>query len=131
DGLLFSGGWDIDLRAYPNPPDLDSQPPGERMARRRMRIEPERDRYEIPLAQAALEVDLPIFGICRGCQLLYVAVGGLLILDIPSEVETSVRHPSFPEPERLSSRHALTLLPGTRLAGILPPDRYQVTNSRH
>jgi putative glutamine amidotransferase len=131
DGLLLTGGWDIDLRAYPNPPELDGEPPGQRMARRHMRVEPERDRYELPLARAALDADLPLLGICRGCQLLYVALGGRLILDIASEVQSPIRHPSFPEPERLSSSHPLSIVPGTRLAAILPPDRYEVANSRH
>jgi len=131
DGLLFSGGWDIDLRNYPRPPSLDGQSPGERMAGRAMRIEPVRDQYEIPLLQAAVEADVPVLGICRGCQVLHVALGGRLILDIPSEIGGPVRHPSFPEPERLSSSHTLAILPDTRLAAILSPDRYQETNSRH
>jgi len=131
DGLLFTGGWDIDLRAYPNPMELKAELPGERMARGQMRVEPDRDRYELPLAQAALESGIPVLGICRGCQLLYVALGGHLILDIASELQTSIRHPSLPEPERLSSRHALRIVPGTRLAAILPPEAYPVTNSRH
>src|SRR5207247_6090956 len=105
--------------------------PGERMARRRMRIEPDRDRYELPLLRAAVEADLPVLGICRGCQVLHVALGGRLILDIASEVESRVRHPAFPEPERLSSQHALAILPGSRLAAILTPGRHTVTNSRH
>src|SRR5207247_11147717 len=40
DRLLFSGGWDIDLRSYPRPPELEGDTLGERMARRAMRIEP-------------------------------------------------------------------------------------------
>jgi putative glutamine amidotransferase len=131
DGFLFSGGWDIDLRRYPRPPALDGDSPAERMARRHMRIEPERDRYEIPLLQAAVEADRPVLGVCRGCQVLHVALGGRLILNIPSEVDGPVRHTSFPEPERLSSAHPLAITPGTRLAAILPPDEHVWTNSRH
>ncbi len=131
DGVLFSGGWDIDLRNYPRPPALEGEAPGEKMARRAMRIEPDRDRYEIPLLQAAVEADLPVLGICRGCQLLHVALGGRLILDIETEVGSKIRHPSFPEPERPSAHHALAILPGTRLAQVLSPAEHQVTNSRH
>jgi putative glutamine amidotransferase len=131
DGVLFSGGWDIDLRNYPRPPALNGDTPGERMARRKMRIEPERDRYELPLLWAAVEADLPVLGICRGCQVLHVALGGRLILDIASEVESRVRHPALPEPERRSSQHGLTILPGSHLAAILPPDRHTAANSRH
>lgn len=131
DGVLFTGGWDIDLRSYPRAPELDGESAGERMARARMHVEMERDRYEMPLARAALETDRPILGICRGCQLLHVAAGGLLILDLPSEVETPIRHPSYPAPERLSAQHALAILPGTRLASILAPEQHTTTNSRH
>jgi putative glutamine amidotransferase len=131
DGVMFTGGWDVDLRNYPRPPALNGETAGERMARGRMRTEPERDRYEIPLLQAAVEADLPVLGICRGCQVVHVALGGRLILDVPSEVETTVRHPPYPDPERLSSSHPLAILPGARLAAILPPAQFTHTNSRH
>jgi putative glutamine amidotransferase len=131
DGFLFPGGWDIDLRHYPRPPVLDGETPGQRMARRAMRTEPARDRLELPLLKAAVDADRPVLGICRGCQVLHVALGGRLILDLPTEVGGPIRHPSFPEPERLSSHHALSIAPGTRLAAILSPDRHDATNSRH
>jgi putative glutamine amidotransferase len=131
DGLLFTGGWDIDLRLYPRPPDLNGATPGEWMARRRMRTEPVRDLLELPLLQAAVEADLPVMGICRGCQVLHVALGGRLVLDIAGEMGSPVRHPAFPEPERLSSSHELSILEGTRLAALLPPEAHRTTNSRH
>jgi putative glutamine amidotransferase len=131
DGLLFSGGWDIDLRLYPRPPELNGGTPGEWMALRRMRIEPGRDQFELPLLQAAVDADMPVLGICRGCQVLHVALGGRLVLDIASETGSPVRHPAYPEPERLSSSHPLTILEGTKLAALLPPDAHRVTNSRH
>ncbi len=131
DGLLFTGGWDVDLRHYPRPPALAGEAAGERMARRNMRIEPGRDRYEISLLQTAVEADRPVLGICRGCQVLHIALGGLLILDIPGEVETPIRHLAHPEPGRLSSGHSLAILPDSLLATILAPDRFNHTNSRH
>lgn len=131
DGLLFSGGWDIDLRLYPRPPELNGATPGEWMARRWMRTEPVRDRFELPLLQAAVEADLPVLGICRGCQVLHVGLGGRLVLDIATETGSAVRHPAFPQPERLSSSHPLAIVEGTRLASLLPPTAHRVTNSRH
>jgi putative glutamine amidotransferase len=131
DGVLFSGGWDIDLRLYPRAPVLNGASPGEWMARRHMRIEPARDLFELPLLQAAVEADRPVLGICRGCQVLHVALGGRLVLDIASETGSPVRHPAFPEPERLSSSHPLSIVEGSRLAALLSPDAHRVTNSRH
>lgn len=131
DGFLFTGGWDIDLRNYPKPPSLGREGLGARMARGRMRIDFERDRYEIPLAQAAIEADLPVLGICRGCQLITVALGGRLILDVATEVESELRHVAYPPPTGASSGHPLMILPGTHLAAVLPPQQFRHTNSRH
>ena len=131
DGLVFTGGWDIDLRLYLRPPELQGETLGERMARGRMRVSWDRDAYEMPLALAAIEADRPVLGVCRGCQLLHVALGGRLILDIPSEVGSETQHPALPPPERASATHALEILPGTLLASILPPERHRHANSRH
>jgi putative glutamine amidotransferase len=131
DGIVFTGGWDIDLRLYPRPPKLRGETLGERMARGRMRVAWDRDAYEMPLALAATEWDRPVLGICRGCQLLWVALGGRLILDIPSEVENAKQHPALPPPDRASASHELEIRPGTVLASILPPTEHRRTNSRH
>src|SRR5881409_1722797 len=75
DGLLLSGGSDISpefLRQdVPDPSVLDK------------RIEPERDRWEFDAVKEALSRGLPILAICKGLQVLNVALGGTLKLDIP------------------------------------------------
>jgi putative glutamine amidotransferase len=129
--IVFSGGNDIDLDQYPNPPEYPGESFESVMSRHRMRPEPERDAYEIPLLQTALQLDLPILGICRGCQVLNVALGGRLILDIPQEVDTQLRHTSHPAPDGDSSHHSLEVLPNTQLAGILRPEQFRACNSRH
>jgi putative glutamine amidotransferase len=131
DGLLLTGGLDIDLRLYPNPPDLAGESPEAVMAAREMMLDEERDRYELPLIRAAVERDLPVFGICRGVQALAVALGGRLILDIPSQVPGSIRHTADREPPRRSAHHHLVIHPGSRLASILPPETHGTANSRH
>jgi putative glutamine amidotransferase len=131
DGLLLTGGYDIDLRFYPNPPDLGSRSPEEVMETCRMELDEDRDRYELPLIQAAVERDMPVFGICRGVQSLTVALGGRLILDIPSQVPGSIRHHADREPPRRSAHHDLEVRPDTRLAAILPPQASRASNSRH
>jgi len=72
DGLILAGGADIDPSSYgaePGPHTVDTVP--------------ERDRFEIALARAAIERDLPLLGICRGMQLINVACGGTLIQHLP------------------------------------------------
>lgn len=73
DGLLLSGGADIDAYYFneENIPDLTD-------------ISPQRDLYEFALLRAAIDCGVPILGICRGCQLLNVALGGSLYQDLPS-----------------------------------------------
>jgi putative glutamine amidotransferase len=72
DGLVLAGGADIDPAAY-------GAPPHETTAH----TVPERDAFEIALARRALERDLPILGICRGMQLMNVALGGTLLQHLP------------------------------------------------
>ncbi len=130
DGLMLPGGNDVDLAMYPNPPDLNGEDPAEVMRRFRMRPEPDRDAYELPLIREALQRDLPLLGICRGCQVLNVALGGRLILDIPLEVETRVLHRGTEEHEHAPC-HDLLIRDGTLLHGIRPAERYRECNSRH
>jgi putative glutamine amidotransferase len=72
DGLMLTGGADIDPSSYGaarHPETVDTVP--------------ERDEFEIALARAAIERDLPVLGICRGMQLINVACGGTLLQHLP------------------------------------------------
>lgn len=131
DGLLLSGGNDIHLAYFPNPPAYPREEWEAVMVRHRMLPEPERDGYELPLLQEALQRDLPLLGICRGCQVLNVGLGGRLILDIPLETGTPLSHATPPGSTGRSTCHALRVLPGTLLAEILHPGLFAVCNSRH
>lgn len=82
DGLLLSGGGDIDPTLY-GQENRGSQPPDAR-----------RDAFELALTRAAVAKGIPILGICRGIQLLAVAFGGTLVQDIPTAL--GVPHPSDP-----------------------------------
>jgi|SRR5215207_4316487 len=75
DALVLAGGADVDPGAY-----------GAERHRCTTGTRPERDAAEIPLARRALERDLPLLGICRGMQLLNVALGGTLIQHLPDDV---------------------------------------------
>ncbi|HET6212769.1 MAG TPA: gamma-glutamyl-gamma-aminobutyrate hydrolase family protein [Micromonosporaceae bacterium] len=105
DGLVLAGGADVG-------PDLyAAQPHAETVTR------PDRDANEMALLRAALAVDLPVLGVCRGMQLLAVAYGGALDQHLPE----SVGHPGhLPEPGVFGA-HPATFAPGSRVAAIFGP----------
>jgi putative glutamine amidotransferase len=71
DGLLLVGGADVDPSSY-----------GEERDPATTHTTPARDEFELALARRALEVDLPLLGVCRGMQLMNVAAGGTLVQDL-------------------------------------------------
>jgi putative glutamine amidotransferase len=96
-------------------------------------IDAARDRYELALARAALDRDVPVLAICRGAQVLNVAGGGTLIQDLPAVMPSAIRH-SITEP-RNAIAHDVVVSAGTKLAGLLgvdrTADRRVPVNSRH
>jgi putative glutamine amidotransferase len=72
DGLMLAGGADIDPSSY-----------GEEAEPETVDTVPERDQFEIALVREALERDMPVLGICRGMQLINVALGGTLVQHLP------------------------------------------------
>ncbi len=115
DGLILTGGLDIDPQRY-------GETPGEWTKT----AEPERDEYEIGLVTAAMDADLPVLAICRGSQVLNVAAGGRLLQNIESS-----NHRADYKTEGYPSRwHDIRLEPGSRLHDLFGADEIQV-NSRH
>ncbi len=106
DGLLLTGGGDID-------PALFGEPPHPTYCA----AEAGRDEHEIALVKAARAADLPVLAICRGLQVMNVACGGTLVQDIPSEIGTSVPH-QIPLP-RHAMAHELWLSRDTLLWRLL------------
>ena len=119
DGILLSGGGDIDPALYGTRDDGWSQNRSEL-----------RDTLEKALVVYAVERDLPLLGICRGCQMLNAALGGTLYTDIASQFNTRTVHdqPDSKDPGYLV--HDVEILPGTLLAGITGLPSLRV-NSRH
>jgi putative glutamine amidotransferase len=118
DGLLLTGGDDVDPAIYGEPPHptYDVSEPG-------------RDAFEIDLVRRALDADLPVLAICRGLQVLNVALGGTLIQDIPSEPAPLLRHDADGPPTTLA--HTVSVTPGSCLAALVGPDDTRAVNSRH
>lgn len=93
DGLILSGGGDIHPGVYPsrNNPGDEKMTTEELIAEYKMNCVPDRDAFEIPLAQMAYKAGLPMLGICRGLQVMNVALGGSLVKDI----RTGLRHRAY------------------------------------
>ncbi len=112
DALLLSGGGDVDPLSYGEEPHPTCA-----------RQDPVRDRMEFEAVRLAMGARLPILGICRGIQVLNVALGGTLIQDVPSQVSGAVEH----APKKV---HAIAIEPGSLLARVLGTRALEV-NSRH
>ena len=120
DGLVLTGGLDVDPALYGEAPHATTE------------TSPDRDRFEIPLSKAAVSADVPVLAICRGVQVLNVAAGGSLVQDIPSAIPTDLNH-SIDMPKDHCA-HQVRVEPGTRLAEALGPEVDLDTcpvNSRH
>ncbi|MFN2627262.1 MAG: gamma-glutamyl-gamma-aminobutyrate hydrolase family protein [Gaiellaceae bacterium] len=104
DGLVFSGGSDLDPGLYGQQahPETDG-------------VVPERDRGELALLEAALARDMPVLAICRGSQVLNIARGGDLVQHLP-DVVGDEKHKHTPG---IFADHDVTVEPGTRLGGVL------------
>ena len=115
DGLLFSGGSDLD-------PDLYDQEPHDETSG----VHEQRDRAELALLEAALQRDMPVLAICRGSQVLNVARGGDLVQHLP-DVVGDEKHKHTPGSY---ADHDVTVEDGTRLASLLG-DRAPVKSHHH
>jgi putative glutamine amidotransferase len=118
DGLLLSGGIDVD-------PALYGQPRHPKLGR----VDRERDDFELALTREALRRDLPILAICRGQQVLNVATGGTLYQDLPSQLEGAVGHEASGSRTRLS--HTVEVEPGSLLERILGRGPLSVNSFHH
>lgn len=121
-GVVLLGGADVDPQLYGEAPHPSFDP-----------ADQGRDAYEIALAQAAVERNVPLLAICRGLQVLNVALGGTLIQDIPTQVPGAVAHTVRIPKDKLA--HTIAVAAGSRLRALLAP-RLSVegtceVNSRH
>ncbi len=118
DGVLFSGGADIGLEHF------DGQP------HPTVDVEPVRDALELPLLRAAVDADVPTLGICRGFQVMNVALGGTLYTHILDQLPNALQHDWHDKP-RETLAHSIRVEEGTRLAEILDAPLLQVNSLHH
>ena len=105
DGLLLTGGLDVDPAHYGEAPHPTTE------------AAPDRDRFEIPLSRGAVAQDVPLFAICRGVQVLNVAAGGTLVQDIPTAIDAGLAHAVDVPKDQIA--HSVRVTPDTRLAEAL------------
>ena len=119
DGLLLTGGPDIDPARYGAEPHLKCK-----------LVHPRRENFEAELTRLAIERGVPILGICLGHQTINVALGGTLIQHLPDSV------PGYPlehagDGKNPMPRHSVALDPASRLAAVLGTHAVEVTTSHH
>ena len=118
DGLLLTGGGDMDPALFgeaPHPTLYD--------------VAPARDNVETAAVHAALSRRLPILAICRGMQVLNVALGGSLYQDVDTDPGTEVRHSQ--EAPRGEPSHKVSIRTGSRLADTLGAEHIEVNSMHH
>lgn len=116
-GLILTGGADVHPERYNKSERLNE-----------CHIEPERDTLEFALFEKARELSLPILAICRGSQLVNVALGGTLYIDIPTDYVSDTEHRSR---EGKDSFHGLTVEPGSLLKKISRSNEGEVNSAHH
>jgi putative glutamine amidotransferase len=126
DGLVLTGGLDVDPKEYGQKVEPASD----------VEVDAERDTLELPLIREAVRRDLPVLAICRGIQVLNVALGGTLIQDIDMtragrQSWSHQQRKSHPEAPLHAEMHHVQLAPGSRLRGIAGTDRLGVNTFHH
>ena len=120
DGLLLTGGADVDPARFngkPNPKVYG--------------IDAQRDEVEINLARLAASTGWPFLGICRGIQVINVALGGTLFTDITDQLPEALKHDYDSDSERALEAHLVQLETGSTLAHILGGDTVRVNSLHH
>jgi len=119
DGLLLSGGSDLDPSYYGEEPDPELGP-----------TIPERDAYEMALVGLTLRRGIPVFGICRGMQVLNVALGGTLYQDLPSQWDRDVLKHRQVTP-KWQPTHEVEVSEGSYVAEVMGRDVVKVNSYHH
>ena len=121
DGLLLTGGGDIAPAQY-----------GEEAGPHIGMVDPVRDAVELPLMRWALADHKPVLGICRGVQMINVALGGSLHQDIPTSFDTNLVHDlSFKQENWAYMAHDIRLAPDSKLARLLGSTAFPINSLHH
>jgi putative glutamine amidotransferase len=119
DGILFSGGGDIAVEHFSGEPHprVDD-------------VDTERDSVELSLLRAAVADGKPFLGICRGCQLINVGLGGTLYTHLPDQLAGALDH-AYPSNLRTVLVHEVRIEEGTRFAAVFDEPILKVNSHHH
>ncbi len=119
DGILFTGGHDIDPRQYGNQPHPKVEG-----------VDADRDRVELHLVNKVIQSNKPFLGICRGCQVINVALGGSLYEDLLEQFPGEVHHDNHAHPRNFLA-HSVNVEANSILAQILFSNQAWVNSLHH
>ena len=117
-GLVLTGGEDVDPARY-----------GEDRHEKVRSVNAARDATEVALIREARARRMPVLAICRGIQILNVALGGSLVQDIPSQCDTTIAHDE--EGARDSRSHEISIEPGSLIARAVGTEKCSVNSFHH
>ena len=120
DGILFSGGGDVHPSFYGSEPHPLAD-----------EVDRDRDRIELNLVNHAVETGKPFLGICRGLQVINVALGGSLYEDIETQTESTIQHQTAKDYPRNHLAHPVDISAGSTLHQILQQLSIQVNSFHH
>lgn len=122
DAVLLPGGVDLDPATY-----------GESPLPTCGRLDPARDRVELQFARWAIDEGKPLFGLCRGLQIMNVALGGTLYQDIAAQRRDAIKHDYFPTAgfSRDHLAHPVTVASGSRLGALVGTAPLEVNSMHH
>lgn len=118
DGLVLTGGGDMDPCFFGEEPWPENGI-----------IDPHRDSFELEITKLALELEMPVFGICRGIQILNVAAGGTVCQDIQRTIPGAYKH--YQEAPRWYPTHAIEIKRDTLLFNLLATPVFRVNSFHH
>jgi putative glutamine amidotransferase len=122
DGVLIPGGVDLDPATF-----------GEARHPKLGAVDPARDRVELQLVRWAVADRKPVLGLCRGIQVMNVALGGTLYQDLEAQVPEGIKHDYFPTAgfERDHLAHEVSLARGSRLLAMMERPSFLVNSMHH
>lgn len=120
DGLLLTGGGDIAIERFHG--EFHTSVEG---------VDPDRDDMEFTLLQAAAESGMPFLGICRGFQVVNVALGGTLFTHIQDQFPGAIKHDYDSGTQRQLLAHEVNVEKGSHLSGILGKSKLDVNSLHH